>query len=351
MITREIQPLVSVIVPVYNAEPYLRECLDSILAQDIQEIEIITVDDGSKDGSPAILDDYAKEKGIKVIHQENGGPSKARNAGLAIARGKYVGFVDADDWIEPNMYSRMVGVADDEQADIVFCNIFRNQSEKMRKYLPCGTYRDESITSQIFPILISSMYENVGKVTLRGSTCLRIFRRELLEKQKIRFNEGLVYNEDGLFCIQATVAARCYVYIGDDYLYHNRYTQGSLTKRYIPNLWNRQKVMYEILYKTVKGSTYDFSTQIDKKLLDIAIYCIENECKADTDASAGETKQRIGIIIKDEHLQKAITNIPLKQLKRINKGYWLAVKLRFAMLAMLIARHRDSKHKKNIKNK
>lgn len=351
MITRDSQPLVSVIVPVYNAEPYLRECLDSILAQDIETIEIITIDDGSKDGSSAILEDYEKEKGIKVIHQKNGGPSKARNAGLDIARGKYVGFVDADDWIEPNMYSRMVSVAESEQADIVFCNILRNQNEKMRKYLPSGTYRDDDISDHIFPILISSLQEDSGQVTLRSSIWCRLFRRELVEGQNIRFDEGLIYNEDGLFCIQTTVAARCYVYIGDDYLYHNRYTPGSLTKRYIPNLWNRQKVMYEKLRQIVKGTTYDFSMQIDKKLLDIAIYCIENECKADTDATVNEVKKRITILLKDESLQGAISNIPLKHLKRINQGYWWAVKLRSPMLAKLIARHRDSKHKQNNKSK
>lgn len=345
MITRDNQPLVSIIVPVYNAESYLRKCLDSILAQDIETLEIITVDDGSKDGSPSILDDYANEKGIKVIHQKNEGPSKARNAGLDIARGKYVGFVDADDWIEPNMYSRMVDVAESEQADIVFCNILRNQNEKMRKYLPCGTYRGDDLPNQIFPLLISSIKEDVGNVTLRGATWCRIFRRELLEMQNIRFDEDLVYNEDGLFCIQATLAARCYIYIGDDYLYHNRYTPGSLTKRYIPNLWNRQKGMYEKLYKLVKRTTYDFSAQIDKKLLEIAIYCIENECKADTDATAGEAKKRIRNILDDKGLQKAIVNVPLKHLKRINKGYWWAVKLHSPMIAMLIARHRDSMHK------
>ena len=99
-------PLVSVIVPVYNVEPYLRECLRSILASSVSPLEIIAVDDGSGDSSPAILDEFAQEGRIKVIHQSNGGPSKARNAGLAAATGEYVGFVDADDWMDDDFLER-----------------------------------------------------------------------------------------------------------------------------------------------------------------------------------------------------------------------------------------------------
>ena len=98
---------VSVIIPVYNAEEHLEQCLDSILCQTLKEIEIICVDDGSKDSSPAILAEYAKKDNrVRVIRQENGGAGKARNTGLSAAKGKYLSFLDADDFSQPEMLEK-----------------------------------------------------------------------------------------------------------------------------------------------------------------------------------------------------------------------------------------------------
>ena len=101
-------PLISVIITAYNVEKYIRQCIESLLAQTFTSIEFILVDDGSTDRSGEICDQYAQQyEKIRVIHRLNGGPSAARNAGLAIAKGKYIGYVDGDDWIEPEMYRKM----------------------------------------------------------------------------------------------------------------------------------------------------------------------------------------------------------------------------------------------------
>ena len=106
------EPKISVIVPVYKVEPYLRKCLDSIVGQTYQNLEIILVDDGSPDGCGAICDEYAaQDKRVRVIHKANGGVSSARNAGLTAATGEWIGWVDSDDWIEPDMYERMLELA------------------------------------------------------------------------------------------------------------------------------------------------------------------------------------------------------------------------------------------------
>lgn len=115
-------PLISVIVPVYKVEPYLRKCLDSIIGQTYRNLEIILVDDGSPDNCGAICDEYAaQDKRIRVIHQENGGVSAARNTGLAAATGEWIGWVDSDDWIEPDMYRCMLEKAQSCGADIAVC--------------------------------------------------------------------------------------------------------------------------------------------------------------------------------------------------------------------------------------
>lgn len=117
------EPKVSVIIPVYNTEKYLRQCLDSVINQSLREIEIICVDDGSTDGSTGILLEYAaRDERIRVIAQENKGVSCARNTGLALARGSWIGWVDSDDWIEPDMFEYLLQNVLSNKADIAVCS-------------------------------------------------------------------------------------------------------------------------------------------------------------------------------------------------------------------------------------
>lgn len=115
------KPLISVIVPIYKVEPYLHKCVDSILAQTYQQLEVILVDDGSPDGCGAICDGYAAaDPRVRVVHKPNGGLSDARNAGMKIMTGRYVGFVDSDDWIEPDMYETLLDLLLYYDADMAF---------------------------------------------------------------------------------------------------------------------------------------------------------------------------------------------------------------------------------------
>lgn len=118
------QPLISVIVPVYNVEQYIHQCVDSILSQTYKNLEIILVDDGSPDNCPAICDGYARnDDRVKIIHQENGGLSAARNSALDLCTGEYIAFVDSDDWIESNAYEEMMSEMQKKDLDVVFCGV------------------------------------------------------------------------------------------------------------------------------------------------------------------------------------------------------------------------------------
>ena len=118
------QDLISVIVPVYKVEKYLKRCVDSILAQTYPCLEVILVDDGSPDGCPAICDEYAREdRRVRVIHKENGGLSDARNAGIDAAKGKFLGFVDSDDYVHPRFYELLLQALKEEGADIAGCDV------------------------------------------------------------------------------------------------------------------------------------------------------------------------------------------------------------------------------------
>ena len=127
--------LISVIVPIYNVEKYLDRCVDSIINQTYKNLEIILVDDGSPDNCLAICDSWAeKDRRIKVIHKENGGVSSARNSALDIASGDYIGFVDSDDWIEPDMYEILIKNAKKYDADISRCAGLLDYCDRSEEY-------------------------------------------------------------------------------------------------------------------------------------------------------------------------------------------------------------------------
>lgn len=144
---------ISIIVPIYNVEQYLRECVDSILAQSYQNLEIILVDDGSPDRCGAICDEYAAaDPRIKVIHKVNGGLSDARNAGLEVATGDYIGFVDSDDWIAPDMFSYLLKGLEENEAEIAMCNVIKFTEKKYwdERVMPRRVYTGEEALDALF---------------------------------------------------------------------------------------------------------------------------------------------------------------------------------------------------------
>jgi len=143
---------ISVIVPVYNMEPYLQKCLDSIIAQSYSNLEIILIDDGSTDKCPQICDEYAaKDSRIKVIHKKNGGVASARNAGLKISTGEYIAFVDSDDWIETTMYSDLLDVCLNHNCDYVGCSsqVCGEKSGQI-KFLTANEYFADYLNGKMF---------------------------------------------------------------------------------------------------------------------------------------------------------------------------------------------------------
>ena len=183
---------ISIIVPVYNMEVYLNRCVDSILAQTYKNIEVILVDDGSKDSSPEICDQYASQDSrVKVIHKVNGGLSSARNAGLDVASGDYIGFVDSDDYISPEMYSLLATRLDECDADIANAKYVRVDEYGNTTPSKVTHTSDEDICAVQF---VRELMLHTGDV----SVCTKLFRAELFHSA--RFPEGKL-NEDLLFMI------------------------------------------------------------------------------------------------------------------------------------------------------
>ncbi|NTJ52570.1 glycosyltransferase [Enterococcus faecium] len=181
---------ISIIVPVYKVEPYLRKCVDSILAQTFTDFEVILVDDGSPDNSGKICDEYAsKDSRVRVIHKKNGGLSSARNAGIDVARGKYLGFVDSDDYIEKDMYELLYDNIVKEQADLSICGIYDVYEGKKPVNKP--TIKKTVTATEGLLLILHGNIISVHAVN-------KLYKRELFST--LRYPEGK-YHEDSFVIV------------------------------------------------------------------------------------------------------------------------------------------------------
>lgn len=201
--------LISVIVTAYNIEKYLPRCLDSLLQQTYKHLEIIVVDDGSADATPEICDSYGEQhENISVIHRQNGGPSAARNTGLKKARGSYIGYVDGDDWVEPDMYEAMLGACLEKGAEIAICT-YRQIGEGAEEIHPTGNVllleRREALELYINGDEQYHIYHSVWS---------KLFKREIIEN--ITFREGRK-SEDIMYSTMALSAAHKCVFLDTPY--------------------------------------------------------------------------------------------------------------------------------------
>lgn len=250
-------PAVSVIVAIYNAESTLKRCLDSLLLQTLQNIEVLLIDDGSTDRSPSICDEYARsDPRFKVFHKENEGVSATRQFGLDRANGEYVIHLDADDYVDPHIYEDMYNEALRKSADMVFIDILRFEgggNATLLKNNPKSWSHKDVLDAMIYHLF--------------GSLCNRMVKRELFKKYDIRFPERMQYLEDKLILIKLlsrSFNAGDYFKFGyvpkAFYFYDTTATTSSLTKVSSKEKFNNRfsywKQSGEELDMRVFGKTY-----------------------------------------------------------------------------------------------
>ena len=186
-------PTISVIVPVYKAEAYLHRCVDSILNQTFPDLELILVDDGSPDNCGAICDEYArKDSRVKVIHKENGGASTARNMGLDVAKGEYIGFVDADDHIHPQMYELLYHYAKKDGSDIVSQQKVPAVHKEFYDAESDGADRIVVSSRQVLEQFHEKYYNLLWMTVM-----IKLFHRDVF--RELRFREGIIYEDGDMF--------------------------------------------------------------------------------------------------------------------------------------------------------
>ena len=204
-------PIISVIIPVYNAEKYLHRCIDSILAQTFTDLELLLINDGSSDKSGAICDEYAQnDSRVRVFHKKNGGVSSARNLGLENACGEWISFIDSDDWIELTMYEKLYGKAIIENADIVYSNMMMVFGNNKECYFTAN-YTSDKI--ELMKNYISSVW-----------TCLvyMIVKRNIYEDNNLKSPTYLCYCEDFWLSVRLFHFAKKISYVNEAFYNYNR---------------------------------------------------------------------------------------------------------------------------------
>lgn len=219
--------LISIIIPVYNSEKYLRECLDSVINQTYKNLEIILVNDGSTDNSGNICDEYAnKDKRVVVIHIENDGVVNARNVGLLASKGDTIGFVDADDWIENNMYEYMYDIMITKDVELVQVSTIKEydsylyKMEKLKSQKYVNVFDNENCSYK-------NMYpNNQNSIGINGSLWSKLIKKHILEKFLLPIPKRITRRED-LACIYSSIPFIKSIYVSDEGLYHYRKHEGS----------------------------------------------------------------------------------------------------------------------------
>ena len=242
------QELLTVIVPVYNVEGYLAQCVDSIINQTYKELEIILVDDGSTDASGRICDEYAtKDQRIKVVHKANGGLVSARKAGLEIAQGCYIAFVDSDDWIDTDMYETLMREMLDDAVDIVTSGFYKEcdgKSSMVYDGISEGVYERES------GVLCRNLFflNNISQIAISSNVYTKLFRAPIVKKYYMDINENISYGEDAA-CIYSCIPFVDKVRVIHKAFYHYRFREDSIVHKKNDSILRQVGLLYEHLIK------------------------------------------------------------------------------------------------------
>lgn len=272
-------PKLSVIIPVYNTERYLKECVNSVISQTFKDYEVILVDDASTDESGRICDEFAEKYSfIKAVHKEHGGPTSTRKAGLKEARGAYVSYIDSDDCIKPQMYDFLFDKLEKYDADIAICNIEINtENSSIPLYLGFkeGFYDKEKLEREIYPYMLFSPNKNMPGI--HPSLCNKVIRRSILEKVMADITDEIYFGEDGI-CTYPCMLDAGGVYITfDKFFYQYRQNGASISRKYDKRLLRKLPVLISVFDAEFEKRNFDGRSQINCYAALQLIFSIRNE--------------------------------------------------------------------------
>ena len=347
-------PKVSVIVPVYKSEKYLERCVNSLKNQTIAEIEIILVNDGSPDGSGELCDKLAKEDArIKVIHRENAGAGMARNSGIKIAEGEYVGFVDSDDYVDERMFYALYSAAKKYDAELVLSglsivggSIFSAENECVEKpnFTEDTVFENEKLNELALGIACAPP-SDAEDSRYGMSTCKNLYKRENIVKNNVCFlSEREILTEDALFTIDFISVIERAVGMPFAFYYYCR-NEDSISKAYNPKLFERSKVFLNELEKrySAKMDKAQYGIYLDRLAQAFGRVFISQEIMhaKEEKIKYKVLKERLKEICESEMVAGALKTYPWKKLPKKQAAFAFAMRYRLYFLQKLMVEIRD----------
>lgn len=347
---------ISVIIPVYNTGRYLRKCLDSLCKQTLQDIEIIVVDDGSNDESPIICNEFKNNDSFKIIHKKNTGVSDTRNSGISKASGKYIMFVDSDDWLEPETCELMYNAAEKSKADFVITAHFNESSlgSKRRFMYPEDTLflsfptdlKGTSLSPTSGGGYVSEMqYNTLGLIgsKLKNPALLdqltpiwaRLYRRDIIKSYNLKFIDLKKLPSECLqFNFEYTFHAKSAFYLNIPLYHYRRNTVVSVTKIYRDNLLDKWFWWYEYMNKKfVPSFDNGYKQAFYSRLCCSVIPLGGNALKL---KSYGKIRRECDIFLKSEMLKEAFNNFNYHQCPHYWRIFFLSAKRQWTDLFIVL---------------
>ena len=334
--------LLSIIIPIYNASKYLESTLNSILNQTYRNIEVLLIDDGSTDNSSELcLEMTEKDNRFKYYRTENGGPSKARNLGIELAQGEYIGFCDSDDLVDHSMYSILINYLENSSSDIALCDIYseRNNGSFGFPWKDGTVFSKNDIHTQVMAAMVGTLPEEKdNKVTpVWGSVVRGLYKREIIIENKIRFPRDIHFAEDLVFTLNYLMKARKIV-ICNYSLYHYRDNKNSIMNsfyNYKVGMFDDRKKLIGYIYSIICNLEKKY--EIEKRLLNTArCYfheCIGNACRSKENRTFLDKYSELKMILNDDVVIKVFENYHTRNYKK-KILYWL-IQSKMALLLII----------------
>lgn len=335
---------VSIIVPVYNVEPYLDRCMQSLLKQTLKEIEIIMVDDESPDHCPQLCEDYkAKYSNVKVVHKKNGGLGFARNSGLEVAKGEYVAFIDSDDFVDTDMFQHLYEYAIENNCDAVFCgyNIYKD-AEHIRKMQENTDYILRRGKDDVKKVLLDMVgpepsYHSDAKLLM--SVWRAIYSHKVIEDNHLRFVSERVYiAEDIMWHIDFLPCCQCVGLIPQTHYYYCD-NGTSLTRTYRADRFQKELFLYHTQEEKLREAGYgeaEFRTRLNRQLLMKTRVCISQQVTFLKQLGYIKARDNIRDIVQSPEVQAIMKTYPYRLLPMRHRLFFLLVKFRLYDLLIVL---------------
>ena len=337
-----IEPKVSVIVPIYNVEKYLDECMESLLNQTLKDIEIIMVDDESPDRCPQMCDEYArKDSRVKVIHKKNGGLGFARNSGLEVATGEYVIFIDSDDFVSHDMLEKLYTTAKAYQADEVRSGVvfYRNGVETIRRDVDRLTvFQGEKEVRRFVLDLCGPKPEDKRDCKYMMSVCLALHSRRVIEEHHVRFtSERETLSEDLIFDLDLFPHMQCIVYMPDCF-YRYRANPSSLTHQFSMEKYRKYAVFLDLVKERLASVFSEEEYRLHHQRL--SFLYLRNAISAVIHLAAPfrEKQAFFNTILRDSFWGDLLQTYPYQRMEWKHRLYFSCLKRKFSLALMFAHR-------------